>query len=204
MLVTYATTTRKESFSFLWLHNTFTICFNTVSCICFQNGVYISSVISIPILLFCGFFIPMSTIPSYLQWLAYCSYARYTFQSVVLTIYSMDRPFLYCNKTICPFEDPKEIIKELDMEGELYVDYSALLGLFFFFRLATYLVLKFRVMRMQWLLLNQCRSSNKLHKLWFSSVKSCTILFYIYIIASFYLNKFSSFVIVVLVTFLLC
>lgn len=114
-----------------------------------QNGVYISSVVSIPLLLFCGFLVPMGTIPVYLQWLAYCSYARYTFQSIVLTFYSMDRPFLYCNKTVCPFEDPKEIIKELDMEGELSVDYSALLGFFIFFRLATYLVLKFRVMRMQ-------------------------------------------------------
>lgn len=114
-----------------------------------QKGVYLASVTSIPTLLFCGYFITMSTIPSYLQWLSYCSYARYTFQSIMLGLYSMDRPLLHCNKTSCPFVDPKEILEELDMQGDIVIDYSALLGFFLFFRLATYLVLKFRTMNIQ-------------------------------------------------------
>lgn len=137
-------------------------------------------------LLFCGFFIPMNDIPSYLQWLSYCSYARYTFQSIVLTFYSMDRPFLYCNKTLCPFEDPKVIIKELDMEGELYVDYSALVGFFILFKLITYLVLKLRTMRIHWVTLVYIQKT----VIFFSF---CIVNSSIYILTYICINKLNTF-----------
>ncbi|XP_035215031.1 ATP-binding cassette sub-family G member 1-like isoform X2 [Stegodyphus dumicola] len=111
-----------------------------------QNAVFLAPVVSIPILLFSGFFISLDTIPKYLQWLSYISYIRYSYQSVLLGIYSMDRPELHCDKLFCPFQEPQDFLKEMDMVGgNLYVDYAALWGFFAVFRFIAYHVLWYKV-----------------------------------------------------------
>ncbi|GFT00052.1 ATP-binding cassette sub-family G member 1 [Trichonephila clavipes] len=111
-----------------------------------QNAVFLAPVVSIPILLFSGFFISLDTIPPYLQWLSYISYIRYSYQSVLLGIYSLDRPELHCDKAFCPFQEPEDFLKEMDMEdGNLYVDYAALWGFFFAFRVIAYYVLYYKM-----------------------------------------------------------
>lgn len=112
----------------------------------FQNAVFLAPVVSIPILLFSGFFISLDTIPFYLKWLSYISYIRYSYQSVLLGIYSLHRPELQCDKIFCPFQEPLDFLKEMDMiSGNLYVDYAALLGFFIVFRIIAYHVLYYRV-----------------------------------------------------------
>lgn len=112
----------------------------------FQNAVFLAPVVSIPILLFSGFFISLDTIPFYLKWLSYISYIRYSYQSVLLGIYSLNRPELVCDKIFCPFQEPLDFLKEMDMiSGNLYVDYAALLGFFIVFRIIAYHVLYYRV-----------------------------------------------------------
>ncbi|GBN13600.1 ATP-binding cassette sub-family G member 1 [Araneus ventricosus] len=99
-----------------------------------QNAVFLAPVVSIPILLFSGFFIRLDTIPHYLQWLSYISYVRYCYQSVLRGIYALGRPELYCDK-ICPFQEPQDFLREMDMaDGNLYVDYAAMWMFFFVFR----------------------------------------------------------------------
>lgn len=111
-----------------------------------QNAVFLAPVVSIPILLFSGFFINLDTIPSYLQWLSYISYIRYCYHSVLLATYSMDRPELDCDKLFCPYVEPEDFLKEMDMHtGSLYIDYAALLGFFLFFRFIAYHVLWYRI-----------------------------------------------------------
>lgn len=111
-----------------------------------QNAVFLAPVVSIPILLFSGFFISLDTIPSYLQWLSYISYIRYSFQSVLLAIYSLNRPELHCDKIFCPFQEPMDFLKEMDMlGGDLYVDYAAQLAFFLVFRIVAYQVLWYRI-----------------------------------------------------------
>ncbi|XP_015909553.1 ATP-binding cassette subfamily G member 4 isoform X2 [Parasteatoda tepidariorum] len=116
------------------------------ACTSVQNAVFLAPVFTIPILLFSGFFISLETIPPYLQWLSYLSYIRYSYQSVLLGIYSMGRPELFCDKIFCPFQEPLDFLKEMDMlKGSLYVDYAALWGFFFAFRIVAYIVLWYRV-----------------------------------------------------------
>lgn len=115
-----------------------------------QNAVFLAPVVSIPILLFSGFFISLDTIPSYLQWLSYISYIRYSYQSVLLVIYGMGRPELQCDKMFCPFQDPMDFLKEMDMIGtELYVTYAAQLAIFIVFRSAGYFLLRWKMRNSQ-------------------------------------------------------
>lgn len=65
---------------------------------CIQNGVFLAPVMSVPFLLFSGFFVSFNAIPVYLRWITYLSYIRYGFEGTALATYSFNRPNLQCHQ----------------------------------------------------------------------------------------------------------
>ncbi|XP_044255746.1 ATP-binding cassette sub-family G member 4 [Tribolium madens] len=111
-----------------------------------QNGVFLAPVMSVPFLLFSGFFVSFDAIPIYLRWITYLSYIRYGFEGTALATYGFDRPKLQCFVSYCHFKSPTTTLEELDMVNSSYmIDIVALVAIFFILRIAAYLFLKWKL-----------------------------------------------------------
>ena len=54
-------------------------------------AVFLGPITNVPLLLFGGFFVRLSTIPVYLRYFSYLSFVRYAFEAIVVTLYGFDR-----------------------------------------------------------------------------------------------------------------
>ena len=111
-----------------------------------QNGVFLAPVMSVPFLLFSGFFVSFDAIPIYLRWITYLSYIRYGFEATALATYGYEREKLQCFQTYCHFKNPHTTLDELDMvDSNVMLDIVALIGIFFILRIAAYLFLRWKL-----------------------------------------------------------
>lgn len=71
---------------------------------------------------------------------------RYSFEGTILAIYGMNRTDLHCTEPVCNFQKAEQVLELLDMkEAALHIDFISL-GIFFLvLRVATYMVLHFKV-----------------------------------------------------------
>lgn len=111
-----------------------------------QNGVFLAPVMSVPFLLFSGFFVSFDAIPVYLRWITYLSYIRYGFEGTALSIYSFGREKLRCFQTYCHFKAPQTTLEELDMlDADYTLDIVALVIIFLLLRIAAFLFLRWKL-----------------------------------------------------------
>lgn len=54
-------------------------------------AVFLGPISSVPIMLFGGFFVRLTTVPSYLKIFGYTSYLRYSFELMIMSIYGLNR-----------------------------------------------------------------------------------------------------------------
>lgn len=111
-----------------------------------QNGVFLAPVMSVPFLLFSGFFVSFDAIPVYLRWITYLSYIRYGFEGTALATYGFGREKLKCHQVYCHFKSPETTLEELDMlHSDFTWDIVALLIIFFTLRVAAFLFLRWKL-----------------------------------------------------------
>ncbi|KAH8279628.1 hypothetical protein KR018_010880 [Drosophila ironensis] len=111
-----------------------------------QNGVFLAPVMSVPFLLFSGFFVSFDAIPVYLRWITYLSYIRYGFEGTALATYGYGREKLRCFQTYCHFKTPTTTLEELDMlNANFTLDIVALIVIFVVLRVSAYLFLRWKL-----------------------------------------------------------
>jgi len=111
-----------------------------------QNGVFLAPVMSVPFLLFSGFFVSFDAIPIYLRWITYLSYIRYGFEGTALATYGFNREKLKCYQTYCHFKNPQTTLEELDMlNSDFRIDIAALIIIFFVLRISAFLFLRWKL-----------------------------------------------------------
>lgn len=111
-----------------------------------QNGVFLAPVMSVPFLLFSGFFVSFDAIPVYLRWITYVSYIRYGFEGTALATYAYNRTKLQCHQVYCHFKNPLTTLEELDMtNSDFTLDIAALCLIFLVLRVSAFLFLRWKL-----------------------------------------------------------
>ncbi|GFG29227.1 hypothetical protein Cfor_09747 [Coptotermes formosanus] len=112
-----------------------------------QNGVFLAPVMSVPFLLFSGFFVSFDAIPIYLRWITYLSYIRYGFEGTALATYAFGREKLKCHQVYCHFKSPMTTLEELDMDdADFTVDIIALIVIFLVLRVSAFVFLRWKLL----------------------------------------------------------
>ncbi|XP_005179747.1 ATP-binding cassette sub-family G member 4 isoform X1 [Musca domestica] len=85
-----------------------------------QMGVFLVPCLTIPLLIFSGFFIRIFEVAAYLKILCDISFFRYTIEGLLRSLYAYDRPDLECSLEFCYYRHPKKFLKDFGMFGDLY------------------------------------------------------------------------------------
>jgi hypothetical protein len=114
-----------------------------------QEAVFLAPTMAIPLVIFAGFFIKLSAVPPYLNWVTYVSFFRYGFEGSMLAIY-YERPPIDCFQPYCYFRSPNKLLQEFDMDQGSYL--FCIAGLLFYFvamRFAGYFFLRSKMKSMR-------------------------------------------------------
>lgn len=110
---------------------------------------FVAPVVSVPLMLLAVYGMGQGAdIPIIIKIAMRFSYLRYGMEGLIISIYGNDRAVLHCpeEEDICPFRDPKLLIKFMGMEDVAYwLDLLALFICFLIFRLTSFYLLRQRL-----------------------------------------------------------
>ncbi|EEB12071.1 ABC transporter, putative [Pediculus humanus corporis] len=114
------------------------------------NGIFTGPALSVPLMLLAvyGLGYGSANTPVYMKLFMSLSYLRYGLEGLVTAIYGGNRPNLICpaEDIYCHYRNPKTIIDLAGMENaSLWYDVTALFGIAFTFRIACFLLLRYRL-----------------------------------------------------------
>lgn len=105
-------------------------------------AVFLVPGISIPLLIFSGFFIRIHELADFLRPITDWSFFRYTIEGFVQSVYGFNRTNLECHQDFCYYKSPQKYLKDMDMAGDNYktdlialLETIALLNILFFLSL---------------------------------------------------------------------
>ncbi|XP_061392279.1 ATP-binding cassette sub-family G member 1-like [Musca vetustissima] len=111
------------------------------------NGTFVAPVVTVPMMMFSGFGIPLQDLPFYLKWGTYVSQLRYGLEGYVGAIYGNNRECLNCNEArYCHYKYPKKFLSDITMEdGQFWNDVIALILIIMVYRIAAYVILRSKI-----------------------------------------------------------
>ncbi|XP_012537977.2 ATP-binding cassette sub-family G member 4 [Monomorium pharaonis] len=110
-----------------------------------EIGTFLIPAMSIPLLLFAGFFLKLGEISKYLQPLGVVSFFRYAFEGMMQAVY-LDRPNLTCLEIYCYLSSPNKILSKMSMPTVIFPVILIILGSWILcLHVITYAVLSWRI-----------------------------------------------------------
>lgn len=112
------------------------------------NGTFLGAIGTAMLLAFAGFLVLFNHMPSFLYYVSYFSYLRYSLEGFVQSVYGFNRAQLNCPQEAiyCHYKVPKTILTELAMtDGKYWLDIVLLVVHFVVFRIIAYCTLKRRL-----------------------------------------------------------
>ncbi|XP_055678052.1 ATP-binding cassette sub-family G member 1-like [Lutzomyia longipalpis] len=83
-------------------------------------GIFILPATSMPMLIFCGFFIRYKEMPVFMKPLSYVPFFRYLYEGSFQALYGFGRSDLNCDQEFCYFKSISKILEEMDMTNNNY------------------------------------------------------------------------------------
>uniref|UniRef100_A0A6M2DXG6 Putative secreted protein n=1 Tax=Xenopsylla cheopis TaxID=163159 RepID=A0A6M2DXG6_XENCH len=71
-------------------------------------------------LVFSGFFMRLTEVPSHLMFLCYLSYFRYAFGGAMFAVYGNGRPQLECTEPFCMYKSPNKFLHDMGLNDESF------------------------------------------------------------------------------------
>ncbi|KAJ0175723.1 hypothetical protein K1T71_008882, partial [Dendrolimus kikuchii] len=111
-----------------------------------MNGVVCGPFIIMPFTVFSGFFLRYSDSPYMFRWVFHASFLKHGLVGLVISIFGMDRPNLYCSDFYCHYTYPDQFLRDNGMLDEKYsIVVTALMCTGAVVITLSYLILKFRL-----------------------------------------------------------
>lgn len=115
-------------------------------CNVFQMGVFIVPVISIPMLIFSGFFARTTDVFPWLHPIFDVSYFRHSFQGTLKVIYGYGRENLTCSEMYCHYKQPAKFLKYMNISvGDLHVEIIGLIAWILILQIMFYIILRIKL-----------------------------------------------------------